>query len=435
MIFTLRFFLILALSILLSIASIWHPESAAMSVVVTVLLFSATALDVLLTPRRALAIWRTSPPVITQGVTATVRLWVRNRTSQRLRCEVRDGTPPVFLSPEEPIPVFLKGKSDLNVEYSIRSYERGEFFFSPISYRVTGPLGLVQLQEQISSPVSICVFPDVSTAGARDLALSLGSPYLVGRRPLPAGGEGREFESLRDYRRDDDFRYIDWKASAKKGRLISRQYQTERDQRLLIMIDLGRLMSPRIGEYRKLDYAINAAVRLAQIALFKGDLVGLLLFSDEIALHIPPRKGNAQFSAMVQALVAAQPRRTESNYRLVFNYAARRNSRRTLMVCFTDLLDMEISKELVEGMTPLLPRHLPMTVTVSDSDLLKVLHTIPEEGMDVYRHVAAQEVWNDYQRTIRSLQSRGVLTVNVPAGDLTLATLNRYLEIKQTARL
>lgn len=435
MIFTPRFFLVLALSILLSIASIWQPESVLMSLVLTVLLFAAALLDLLLTPRQALSLRRESPPVLTQGVGGTVQIHVRNRTAQRLHAWLRDGAPTAFVSPEEPIAVYLKPHSETTVEYTLRSYERGEFHFTSIAYRVAGPLGLVQRQEEISAPAVIAVFPDVSAAGARDLAIGLGSPFLVGRHPLSARGEGREFESLRDYRRDDDFRYIDWKASAKRGRLISRQYQAERDQRMLIMVDLGRLMSPRIGSYCKLDYAVNAAVRLAQTALFKGDLVGLLLFSHEIAFYLPPHKGNAQFASIVQALVAAQPRKTESNYRQVFHYAARRNSRRTLMVCFTDLLDLEISEELVVGMSSLLPRHLPMTVTLSDSDVLKVLHQIPEEGNDVYRHVAAQEVWNDYQRTIRSLQSRGVLTVNVPASDLTPATLNRYLEIKQSSRL
>lgn len=435
MIFTPRFFLILALSILLSIASIWQPESVVMSLALTVLLFAATLLDLLLTPRQALAIHRDCAEVLTQGVAVTVRLHLRNRTPQRLRCWVRDGTPSGFAATEEPLAAFLAPQSDTCLEYTVRSYERGLYAFTSIDYRVSGPLGLVQRQESIPDATPVSVFPDISAAGARDLAVNLGSPFLFGRRPLSFRGEGREFESLREYEHDDDYRSIDWKATAKKGRLISRQFQAERDQRLLIMVDLGRLMNPRIGNYRKLDYAVNAAVRLAQMGLSRGDLVGLLLFSQDIAFYLPPHKGHNQFTSIVQALVSAQPRRTESNYRHVFHYAARQSNRRTLMVCFTDLLDLEISNELVESMAPLQPRHLPMAVTVSDSDLLEVLHATPREGLDVYRHVAAQEVFSDYQRTIRSLQSRGVLTVNVPASELTPATLNRYLEIKQGALL
>jgi uncharacterized protein (DUF58 family) len=201
------------------------------------------------------------------------------------------------------------------------------------------------------------------------------------------------------------------------------------------MIDLGRLMGTRIGSYSKLDYAVNAAVRLAQTALAQGDLVGLLLFNHDIAYYLPPHKGRAQLSPIVQALVTAQPNRLESNYAQVFHYAAKRNRQRTLFVCFTDLLDLEISQALVESMRPLRPHHLPMTVTISDSALLHVTRKIPVVAREVYEHAAAQEVWDDYQRSIRALHSGGVTTVNVPAQSLTLATLNRYLEIKRTARL
>src|SRR5205807_722610 len=119
----------------------------------------------------------------------------------------------------------------------------------------------------------------------------------------------------------------------------------------------------------KLDYAVNAAVQLADMALQQGDWVGLLLFSQDIAYYLPPRKGLAQLSALVQALSSAQPRRLEPDYRKAFHYAAQRNSRRTLMVCFTDLPDPETSLPLIEGMIHLLPRHLPLTVTISDSEL------------------------------------------------------------------
>ena len=139
--------------------------------------------------------------------------------------------------------------------------------------------------------------------------------------------------------------------------------------------------------------------------------------------------------SIVTALAAAQPRRMESNYRYVFHYAAKENSRRTLMVCFTDLADMDISGELVKSMARLQPRHLPMTVTISDSDLTNTLNELPSTETAAYEYSAALEVWNDYQRAIRALNSHGVLTVNVPAQELTIATLNRYLRIKETARL
>ncbi|MEZ0296398.1 MAG: DUF58 domain-containing protein, partial [Candidatus Methylacidiphilales bacterium] len=368
---TRRFFLLLALCILASLGSLVEASGAIFSLAMTLLLILATIIDGLLIPRRALKIERILPDSLMQGIPATVELHVRNTSRMWLDLRVKDSPPPELAGGEEPLKLVLRGLSDQRLTYTVRSYQRGQFAFRDIFYRATGTLGLVRRQERLEAPAQVVVLPDISAAGARELALSLGSQLMAGQRTATFRGEGREFESLRLYQPDDEFRYIDWKATAKRGQLISRQYQTERDQRLLIMIDLGRLMSQRIGQYSKLDYAVNAAVRLAQTALFKGDLVGLLLFSHDIAFYLPPHKGTSQFKAIVQALVSAQPRRMEPNYRLVFNYAARKNIRRTFMVCFTDLLDMETSQTLVEGMTPMIPRHLPMTVTLSDSALLQ----------------------------------------------------------------
>lgn len=440
---TRRFFLILALCILASLGSLGDVGGAVFSAVMTLMLIIATVVDAVLIPRRALKVERTLPDSLMQGIPATVSLALRNTSAMPLDLRVKDSPPPEFVATtpagtplaDDPLTLVLRGMSEQTLTYTVRSYQRGQFAFRDIFYRATGVLGLVRRQERIEAPAQIVVLPDISAAGARELALSLGSQLMAGQRNAPFRGEGREFESMRLYQPDDEFRYIDWKATAKRGQLITRQYQTERDQRLLIMIDLGRLMSQKIGEYSKLDYAINAAVRLAQTALFKGDLVGLLLFSHDIAFYLPPHKGTSQFKAIVQALVSAKPRRMEPNYRLVFNYAARKNIRRTFMVCFTDILDMETSKSLVEGMSPLIPRHLPMTVTLSDSGLVHAIRKVPQTELEVYEHVAAQEVWNDYQRTVRALQSHGVLTVNVPAEELTLATINRYLEVKRTSRL
>jgi uncharacterized protein (DUF58 family) len=248
-------------------------------------------------------------------------------------------------------------------------------------------------------------------------------------------GEGREFESLREHQRDDDFRHIDWKASAKRGKLISRQYETERDQRLMILLDTGRLMSPRIGPYRKLDYAINAAVHLAQVALHKGDLVGYAIFNDEMRAFAEPKKGQAQMAHFTRNLTSLQPSRLESDYAAVFHHVLKRCSRRTLIVCFTDLSDTQSAQSLLQAALPLTPRHLPVIVTVSNSEILAVTRKMPENEFEVYRHVAAMEIWNDYQRTLLGLRSRGLAAVSVPAQELSTATIDEYLRIKESARL
>jgi uncharacterized protein (DUF58 family) len=435
MVFLPRFYFTLVVAILLALGCTLAPDGMAASLLLTLLLTCAVLADVVLIPRDALRVKRNVPPILKQAQLFPVELTLVNQGESAALFQIVDSPPVDFTGSPKMITVRLPPKREIVQTYSLKSYRRGNFSFGAVFYRITGPLGLIQRQGKIDLPQQVQVLPDMTGESSRDLQLALAGAFHAGRRKVPRRGEGSEFESLREHRRDDDFRHIDWKASAKRGKLISRQYETERDQRLMILLDTGRLMSPKIGSYRKLDYAINASVHLAQIALHKGDLVGYAIFNDELRAFAEPKKGQAQMSRLVRDLTPLQAARLESDYAAVFHHVMRRCSRRTLIVCFTDLGDAHSAESLLGAALPLLPRHLPVIVTVSNSEVLAVTRKVPENEFEVYRHVAAMEIWNDYQRTLRGLRSRGVATVSVPAQELSTAAINEYLRIKETARL
>jgi len=435
MVFLPRFYYTLVLAMLLALGSTLVPNGMAASLLLTLLLTCAVLADVVLIPHDALAVKRSVPPILKQAQLFQVVLTLVNQSQTTALFQIVDSPPVDFTGSPRMIAVRLVPRRETVQTYSLKSYRRGSFAFGAVFYRITGPLGLIQRQSKIDLPQGVQVLPDMTGEGSRDLQLALAGAFQAGRRKATRRGEGSEFESLREHQRDDDFRQIDWKASAKRGKLISRQYETERDQRLMILLDMGRLMSPKIGSYRKLDYAINASVHLAQIALHKGDLVGYAIFNDELRAFAEPKKGQAQMSHFVRNLTSLQPTRLESDYAAVFHHVLRRCSRRTLIVCFTDLGDAQSAHSLLQAALPLLPRHLPVIVTVSNSEILAVTRKAPENEFEVYRHVAAMEIWNDYQRTLRGLRSRGVATVSVPAQELSTAAINEYLRIKETARL
>jgi uncharacterized protein (DUF58 family) len=435
MVFLPRFYFTLVGAMLLALGSTLVPNGMAASLFLTLLLTCAVLADVVLIPRDALRAKRNVPPILKQAQLFQVELTLVNQGETAALFQIVDSPPVDFTGPSKWIAVRLPPKREIVETYSLKSYRRGTFSFGAVFYRITGPLGLIQRQGKIDLPQQVQVLPDMTGEGSRDLQLALAGAFQAGRRKVSRRGEGSEFESLREHQRDDDFRHIDWKASAKRGKLISRQYETERDQRLMILLDTGRLMSPKIGSYRKLDYAINASVHLAQIALHKGDLVGYAIFNDELRAFAEPKKGQAQMSHFVRNLTPLQATRLESDYAAVFHHVLRRCSRRTLIVCFTDLGDAASANSLLQAALPLLPRHLPVIVTVSNSEVLAVARKVPENEFEVYRHVAAMEIWNDYQRTLRGLHSRGVATVSVPAQELSTAAINEYLRIKETARL
>jgi uncharacterized protein (DUF58 family) len=435
MVFQSRFYFSLAVTILFALTSAWIPGGLTISISLTLLLTCAVLTDVVFIPRDALTAQRRVPSVLRQTQLFQVELILRNLGEHAAWFQIIDSPPLDFTGIKTPLLLHMPAKKEISRSYALKSYRRGSFEFGAIYYRVAGPLGLIQRQGKVLYPQTVQVLPDLAGEGTRDLQIALAGALQVGRRKAPRRGEGREFESLREHQRDDDSRLIDWKASAKRGKLITRQYETERDQRLMILLDTGRLMSPRIGPYLKLDYAINAAVQLAQIALHKGDLVGYAIFNDEMRAFSEPKKGQPQMTHLLRQLTPLQPTRYESDYAAVFHQVLRRCSRRTLIVCFTDLGDTQSAQSLLRGALPLVPRHLPVIVTVSNSELFAVTRKMPRNEFETYRHVAAMEIWNDYQRTLLGLRSRGLATVSVPAEQLSTATINEYLRIKESARL
>src|SRR5919199_2983552 len=179
-------------------------------------------------------------------------------------------------------------------------------------------------------------------------------------------GRGTEFERIRDYTPDDEYRRIDWKATARRHRPMTRVYEVERSQNVFLVLDAGRMMAGRAGPLAKLDYAVNAALMLAHVALGCGDRVGLMVVSDDVDAYLPLGKGQAQFNQCLELLYGVEARLCHVDYRAALEQIARRCKRRSLVVFFTDLVDEETSAELVTYMRLLRPVHLPLCVTLRD---------------------------------------------------------------------
>ena len=436
MIFTARFFYLLGAGLLPLFLSGFLPHIAGVALLYDVLLLVAAAYDYFVTvPRKGVEIARECEHILSIGVHQPVTLSLRNLSERTIRLTVKDAPPVPFERERHTVGATLAPGTQARHTYIVRPTSRGVFGFGNIYYRLDGRLGLTQAQFVVLAPLEVKVYPNVKQLSHVELALAHASMLQYGLKPARLLGEGTEFESLRDYVRDDDYRWIDWKATARRNRLTSREYETERNQRLLIAIDTGRLMGARVGDFTKLDYAANAAALLAQIGLSKGDLVGLLLFANRIVAYLPPDKGREHLSRVVDFLHRAQSVRLESDYALAFAHLARKNARRSLMICFTDLVDAEASKGLIAGMRHLAPRHLPVCVTISDSDLMAAQKVTPETAPAAFELVAAMELWDDYQKAVRFLERQGALTVSVPANALTPAVINRYLDVKRRGLL
>ena len=210
-----------------------------------------------------------------------------------------------------------RGTSDrqATVEYKLYAASRGDYGFGDIVVRRRGPWGLIIKQDRVKAEEDVKVYPNINEARRHELSARRNRQMLIGARKTRVRGQGREFESMRDYVRGDEMRHISWTATARRGRLITKQYQIERNQSIIAMIDAGRLMTSRIEHLSKLDHAINAALAIGYVATRGGDNVGLLVFNRQVTAYLPPQRGHAQLAAMTEALYNVKAQMIEPSTR------------------------------------------------------------------------------------------------------------------------
>jgi len=252
----------------------------------------------------------------------------------------------------------------------------------------------------------------------------------AGLRRTRLRGQGTSFESLREYVRGDDPRHIDWKASARHAKLISRRYEVERSQSLLFMIDAGRWMTSEVDGLTRLDRVLNAVLLLAHVATRRDDRVGVLVFDREVRCFVPPGKGRAAVERIMEAVFDVQPQLVESDYRKAFAHLAARHRKRSLLVLFTDVLSKDQSRILMEECQRSAHRHLPLAVTLRDVGLDELAERVPKNASGAYRVAAAEELLLEREQALATMRRAGVHVLDVPPAMLAPAVVDRYLELK-----
>jgi uncharacterized protein (DUF58 family) len=297
------------------------------------------------------------------------------------------------------------------------------------------PLGLIRRRVRIGAVVPMRIRPDLS-ALERGGDLALRSRLIdAGLRRVRRRGVGSEFESLREYAGGDSFRTIDWKATARRGKVMVAQYEVERSQQIVVALDAGRLMSARLGDRRKLDHAVSAALAIASIARIAGDRVGLHAFASTTLAALGPHSGARQIAALTDALSDLEPHFEESDYERAALELRRRYRKRSLIVIFTDLFDPAASSAVLASLALLAPHHLVLVVLMNDAAIADALGREPATVGDVYRAGIATTLAAERGRAVASLRGRGIGVIDVPAHDLTLALLDAYVELKTRSLL
>lgn len=399
---------------------------------VVVAALALAAIDAFSTPRPdRVGIARLGDRQLSIGVGNRVALRVTNPFARPLRAVLVDSVPPSFDVDRRRLPINLPPAGEAEVQYVARPRHRGTFGFGDVHLRVRGPLDLVEKQGRVAAGAPANVYPDLHEIRRYEVSLRRGLAYDAGQRRARLPGAGTIFERLREYSPDDDPRSISWTATARRGRPITVEYETERQQRVQILLDAGRMMSSTLGGLTKLDHAVNTALMLSYVAIAKGDEVGLLGFADTVRAYAVPRRGRRQFLRLTEELRRIEVTTTEPDYRAAFEFLRGRSGRRSLVVLFTDLVDEDASRALVAAVTRLAGHNLVLCCLLADPQLAETVARTPRSTTELFEKVVAEDVRDARQRALAILRRRGVHTIDVPAERLTVATIQRYLELKK----
>jgi uncharacterized protein (DUF58 family) len=363
--------------------------------------------DLLLARRPLVDVRRTSREVFSIGRQNPVTLELRSRAARRLHVEVTDDLFDHAAAPELPMTVDLRPGARAQATYRVVPRRRGTYALGAHTLRYRSPLGLWIRQLRVPASQPVRIYPDVQAV--------------------------RDYELLAR-QSDDEYRRIDWKATARRHKLITRQYQLERDQSIVFMLDAGRLMSAESDDLSLFDHALNATLMLTYVASRGGDQVGMMTFADRVLTYLPPGPGKSASQRLIRSLFSIHPELVETDYEGAFTQLGPRLRKRSLVVLFTQIQNHNAAQQLLRLARGLQPRHLPLIILLRDPAVESLVHIDAADcttaSLRPYVSAAAAETLSWQARLIRDLKRAGALVLDVFPRELSPSLVNRYLEIK-----
>jgi uncharacterized protein (DUF58 family) len=392
----------------------------------------------------AITIEREAPPAFSLGRALPVRYRWANATDAPLDLRVREQVPDTFAAWEwgtTPVPTHAERTVALAPhgiaweEMKLRPARRGQAREGTVYLRRRSPWGLAWHQSRRDLPWNVTVFPSLLEVSLRALPTQAQRRREAGLRNVRRLGEGRVFESLREWVPGDDTRAVDWKATARRGKPMARQYEDERRQHVLIAIDAGRMLTAVSEGRPRLDAVVDAALQLAYAAVEHDDNVGLLVFADQVQHFVAPARGRRALRQVLDALATVEGRLVEPDYPAAFAFLAARNRKRALTVVFTDVIDRTASDALVAQVGSLRPRHLPLAVTLRNPDLDTLATARAPSVTAAFERAAAEELLQAREDALSDMRTRGVLVLDVPPGAAAKAVVDQYTLLKRRAAI
>lgn len=394
-----------------------------------------------------ITVTRRHPPVVVLGTTADVQWRIRSDNDRVLRLLIAEPFAPSLGADTRRFAVTIPARSTVDLATRIRPSRRGRFVLDHMTLRSVGPLGLMTYQREVPLHSVLRVHPRFRSAGEAELRVRRAHMLEVGTRRIMGLGGGTDFEQLREYEVDDEYRQIDWTATARVGRPVVRTYRAERNQHVMVLLDSGRVQAGLVGGVPRVEYSMDAAMMLATITTRLGDHCGLVGFDSRVRVVVPPSRRRDQVARISEAMFDMEPELAESDYAGVFSFVAERFGRRTMMVLLTDVVDHVVSDALIPALPTLVRKHVVVVAAVRDprvdhwagrtadgrGDEIDVDDLDPDERMA--RRLAALDTLATRRLAVARLRSTGAIVVDTPPERMASELGDTYLMVKGTGRL
>ncbi len=403
---------------------------------ITALILLVALVDSLIgTSPRRVEVARRHPPVVIAGRSAELEWTVTSFSKRSLRVELADQLAPSLRATARRSSVKVPPEAAVTVTTTIRPLRRGHFELDRIALRIRGPLGMGSRQREVPLRTELRVHPPFRSAKEAELRIRRARILDVGMRSARGLGGGTDFEQMREYGPDDEFRRIDWTATARVGKPIVRTYRAERNQRVLILLDNGRVMAGRVGGVPRVEHAMDAAMMLTAVATRLGDRCGLVAFDKEVRSVVPPARHSDQLARVTESMYALEPVLSESDYTGAFAEVVARFRRRAMLVVLSDLLEQAVTDSLVPAMPLITKTHLVVVAGVSDPDVHAWADGPVTDDDEVFRRVAAVRALETRRRSVARLRALGAVVIDAQPANLATELADTYLRMKSTGRL
>jgi len=427
-----QLYIYIALASVCFLLSYWIPVLYAVAWILTICIIVLLLIDILLLyqPKNALNARRILPDKFSNSDNNPIPITITNNYGFKIHLDVIDELPIQFQKRDFSYQTSLNPTQNHNFEYLARPVDRGEYYFGHLNIFVSSVLKIIKRKYKFQNQQMVMVYPSIIQMQKYDFLAISNALTEIGLKKIRRIGNTSEFEQIKDYVQGDDFRTVNWKATAKRAQLMVNQFQDEKSQPIYSIIDTGRIMKMPFNGLKLLDYAINSTLAFSNVALKKHDKVGMISFSKKIETFLPAIQKLTYLNRILETLYNIDTQFTDSDFGLLYAQLKRKVTHRSLLLLYTNFEHISGLKRQMPYLQAISKKHMLVVVLFENTELDTILNENAEDLQTIYHKTIAEKFAFEKRLMVKELQKHGIQSILTAPENLTINTINKYLEIK-----